>query len=83
MDAVQFLKQEHEKAKAALATLSQTGSPTTRSYLWRQLKPELELHEKMEETCLYGPLAGTPPGGTRSLPPGRRSIMRRCVRPKA
>jgi len=57
MDAIQLLKQEHNKAQAALYTIDQTATAAARADLWRQLKPELELHEQMEEACLYGPLS--------------------------
>ena len=43
MDAIQFLKQEHEKAKAAFATVLK-APPKTRGSLWAKLQPELEAH---------------------------------------
>ena len=56
MQAIQFLKQEHGKAKAAFQEIE--GAPAgQRRALWTKLRPELELHEKMEEQHLYGPAA--------------------------
>ena len=56
MDAIEFLKQEHQKAKRAFETLL-AAAPEERSALWSELKPELGAHEKIEEQCLYGPMA--------------------------
>ena len=56
MDAIQFLKQEHRKAKAALKKVLK-ASPETRGDLWTDLEPGLEAHEQIEDACLYGPLA--------------------------
>jgi hemerythrin-like domain-containing protein len=56
MDAIQFLKQEHERAKRAFATLLGTP-PAERGARWSELVPELKVHEKIEEQCLYGPIA--------------------------
>jgi iron-sulfur cluster repair protein YtfE (RIC family) len=56
MQAIQYLKQEHGKAKAAFQEIE--GAPAAqRRSLWTKLRPELELHEKMEEQYLYGPAA--------------------------
>jgi hemerythrin-like domain-containing protein len=56
MNAIQFLKQEHRKAKEAFETLLQ-APPDERGRLWDALKPELESHEKIEDRCLYEPLS--------------------------
>ena len=56
MQAIQVLKQEHGKAKAAFQELEAAPAPV-RGALWRKLRPELELHENMEEMHLYGPAA--------------------------
>ena len=56
MQAIQLLKQEHGKAKAAFQEI-ETAPAARRATLWGKLRPELELHEKMEETCLYAPVA--------------------------
>jgi iron-sulfur cluster repair protein YtfE (RIC family) len=55
MDAIQFIKQEHQKAKAAFAKLLE-AAPARRGGLWNELHPELKAHEEIEEACLYGPL---------------------------
>jgi hemerythrin-like domain-containing protein len=56
MHAIKLLKEEHGKAKAAFQEI-EAAQPSKRGSLWGRLRPELELHEKMEETCLYGPAA--------------------------
>lgn len=56
MDAIQFLKQEHEKAKGAFAKVLK-ATPETRGELWAKLQPELEVHEQIEDTCVYEPLS--------------------------
>jgi hypothetical protein len=57
MDAIEFLKEQHQKAKAAIGGIEQALSPTTRALLWSELKPDLEAHEEIEDACLYGPLS--------------------------
>ena len=56
MDAIEFLQTEHQKARSAFEKLL-AAAPAKRGALWRELKPELGTHEKMEEQCLYGPIA--------------------------
>jgi hypothetical protein len=56
MDAIQFLKQEHQDAKAAFEKVMKAG-PGTRGELWTKLQPELETHEQIETACLYEPLS--------------------------
>jgi hypothetical protein len=56
MDAIEFLQREHQKAKRAFETLL-AAAPEERGALWSELKPELKAHEKIEEQCLYGPIA--------------------------
>ena len=56
MQAIQLLRQDHGKAKAAFQEIEAAAGPQRRA-LWTKLRPELELHEKMEETQLYGPVA--------------------------
>lgn len=55
MDAIQFLKQEHQKAKTAFGKLLE-AAPAQRGALWKELRPELKAHEEIEEACLYGPI---------------------------
>jgi hemerythrin-like domain-containing protein len=57
MDAIQFLEQEHEKAKTAFGKLLE-AQPAERGGLWKALQPELKAHEELEEACLYGPIEG-------------------------
>ncbi len=56
MDAIQMLKQEHEQAKKIFGEIEQ-ASEETRAQLWKKLKPELKVHEQLEEAALYGPVA--------------------------
>jgi hypothetical protein len=56
MNAIQFLKQQHEEAKDGFRKIEQ-ARPEERAALWARLSPELKLHEKMEEMHLYGPVA--------------------------
>ena len=56
MQAIQLLKQDHGKAKAAFEEIEAAAGPQ-RHAMWTKLRPELVLHEKMEETYLYGPVA--------------------------
>src|SRR5262245_56991973 len=64
MDAIQFLKQEHQKAKAAFGKVLQ-AAPAQRGGLWKELQPELKAHEEMEETCVYGPLEEDHPSDSK------------------
>jgi flagellar biosynthesis regulator FlaF len=50
MDAIQLLKNAHEKAKQAFEEI-QTASADQRAQLWARLEPELKVHEEMEETA--------------------------------
>ena len=56
MDAIQLLKQEHEKATQMFSQIQQASSEQ-RGQLWAKLKPELKVHEEMEEAALYGRIA--------------------------
>lgn len=56
MDAIQFLKQEHKKAKAAFEKVLK-AAPESRGQLWTKLQPELVAHEHIEDACLYEPLS--------------------------
>jgi iron-sulfur cluster repair protein YtfE (RIC family) len=66
MDAIEFLKHEHQKAKAAFAKLLE-ASPDERGALWKELQPELKAHEAIEEACLYGPIEDEHPSDARLL----------------
>ncbi len=56
MDAIQFLTQEHQKARSMFGQIQQAGG-SERGPLWKKLSPELKAHEQMEEMHLYGPVA--------------------------
>src|SRR4029453_12091428 len=56
MDAVQCLKQEHEKAKAEFAKVL-SAPPTKRGELWEKLEPELKFHEQIGAAWGSGPVA--------------------------
>jgi len=55
MNAIKFLKKQHEEAKAGFEKIEQ-ASEGQRGQLWKDLSPKLKLHEQMEEKCLYGPV---------------------------
>jgi iron-sulfur cluster repair protein YtfE (RIC family) len=56
MNAIQILKKDHETAKQMFAQIEQ-ASADRRGQLWETLKPELTVHEQLEATALYGPIA--------------------------
>jgi len=56
MNAIQLLKSEHDTAKQAFAQIK-TARAEQRGKLWTKLEPELKMHEQLEETALYGPVA--------------------------
>ena len=56
MNAIEFLKHEHQTAKAAFAKVLE-ASPEKRGELWKKLTPELKAHEQMEDAGLYQPLS--------------------------
>jgi hemerythrin-like domain-containing protein len=56
MNAIQLLRNEHETAKRAFGQI-QAASAEQRAALWAKLQPELKVHEEIEETALYGPVA--------------------------
>lgn len=56
MNAIEFLKHEHQTAKAACTKVLE-ASPEKRGELWKHLTPELKAHEQMEDACLYQPLS--------------------------
>jgi len=63
MDAIEILREMHVEAKSAFQRIEQ-GSPDERGGLWAKLRPELVLHEQMEERFVYDPVtkdAGSDP----------------------
>jgi hemerythrin-like domain-containing protein len=59
MNAIEFLKQEHQNANEKFEEIEQ-ASPGQRGELWKELKPELKVHEHIEDEFLYGPLRKDP-----------------------
>jgi iron-sulfur cluster repair protein YtfE (RIC family) len=72
MNAIQFLKQEHQKAKAEFSKMLQ-ASPTMRGSLWEELQPELAVHEQIEDACVYEPLSQDAAGTDSTLAQWRQS----------
>ena len=74
MDAIEFLRQEHRKAKAAFEELLAAG-PAQREEKWKALKPELKAHEKIEGSACTGRSPATA-RLTPSCPSGCRTDTR-------
>ena len=66
MDAIQFLKHQHEEAKAMFGRI-ESAQGGERGQLWKKLSPELKAHEQMEEQHLYGPVAREAAGKDSTL----------------
>ncbi len=59
MDVLKLLKQEHDEAKTLFKKIEDAkGDEALR--LWRQLRDDLTMHEKMEETHFYPELKNDP-----------------------
>lgn len=56
VDALEELRQMHIQAKEAFHRI-EGAPPDQRAGLWAKLRPELELHEKIEEQFVYDPVA--------------------------
>ncbi len=56
MDALEELRQMHVQAQTAFRRI-EGAMPDQRAGLWAKLRPELELHEKIEEQFVYDPVA--------------------------
>ena len=54
MDAIEILREMHVEAKSTFQKIEQ-GSPDERGGLWAKLRPELVLHEQVEERFVYDP----------------------------
>jgi hemerythrin superfamily protein len=63
MDALELLKQEHEKTKRKFADI-ESADPEMRGELWEELMPLLRAHEEVEEEFVYGPVAKDAPKET-------------------
>lgn len=59
MNAIDFLKQEHVNANEKFEEIEQ-ASADQRGQLWKELKPELKVHEHIEDEFVYGPLSKDP-----------------------
>ena len=59
MNAIDFLKQEHLNAGEKFDEIEQ-AAPDQRGQLWSELKPELKIHEHIEDEFVYGPLSKDP-----------------------
>ena len=59
MNAIDFLRQEHRNEKEKLQEIEH-ASPGRRGELWQELKPEMKVHEHIEDEFLYGPLSREP-----------------------
>jgi Hemerythrin HHE cation binding domain len=56
VDALEELRQMHVEAKARFEKI-ETSPAAERGALWAELKPQLELHEQIEERFVYDPVA--------------------------
>lgn len=56
MDAFEVLHQMHEEAKSTFQKIEQAPDGD-RAGLWAKLRPELTLHEQIEERFIYEPVA--------------------------
>lgn len=56
MDVLTILKQQHVEAHATFKRIGAAG-PNNRGAMWGALKPQLELHEQVEERFVYDPVA--------------------------
>ncbi len=59
MNAIEFLKREHQNAKEKFQHIEEADIGA-RGDLWKELKPELQVHEHIEDEFLYGPLSKDP-----------------------
>ena len=63
-DAIGLLKEMHDEARATFAQILSLPVTQPRDTMWKQLEPVLKVHEQMEDTYLYGPLAEERPAGS-------------------
>jgi hypothetical protein len=56
VDALEELREMHVEAKEAFANI-ESADASERGGLWRDLQPQLELHERIEEVFVYDPVA--------------------------
>jgi hemerythrin superfamily protein len=53
MDALEFLKEDHQKVKRLFKQIAETDDPSKRQELFDQIDTELEIHAHIEETVFY------------------------------
>ena len=53
MDALELLKQDHQKVKKLLTSATETKDKGEQKRLFREIKTELETHARLEETIFY------------------------------
>jgi hemerythrin superfamily protein len=53
MDALELLKQDHQKVKKLLTSATKTEDKKEQRRLFREIKTELETHARLEETIFY------------------------------
>lgn len=53
MDALEFLKEDHQKVKRLFKQIAETVDPSKRQELFDQIDTELEIHAHIEETVFY------------------------------
>ncbi len=53
MNALELLKQDHQKVKKLLTAATETEDKNQQKQLFREIKTELETHARIEETIFY------------------------------
>lgn len=53
MDALELLKQDHQKVKGLLAAAKETDDKKEQKQLFKEIKTELETHARIEEAVFY------------------------------
>jgi hemerythrin superfamily protein len=53
MDALELLKQDHQKVKKLLTAATETEDKKEQKRLFKEIKTELETHARLEETIFY------------------------------
>ena len=53
MDALELLKQDHQKVKKLLTSATETEDKNEQKRLFKEIKTELEAHARIEETIFY------------------------------
>jgi len=63
-DAIALLQEMHDEAKATFDQILHSAPGETSARLWKQLEAVLKVHEEMEDTYLYEPLAAERTAGS-------------------